>query len=134
MKKNILISSIIAIIITFLFAEVFSIYHFGDIPTILTLIYLVSLFSIFEYISLLIIYIINKKIKKEKINIKKIIGLVLLFIALILILFFIVVINIDYLNWYMYSSPFYINIIFRSIEFVLPAILFIAVSLKLIKK
>ena len=134
MKKSILISSIIAIIITFLFAEVFSIYHFGDIPTILTLIYLVSLFSIFEYISLLIIYIINKKIKKEKINIKKIIGLVLLFIALILILFFIVVINIDYLNWYMYSSPFYINIIFRSIEFVLPAILFIAVSLKLIKK
>ena len=81
MKKTLIIigTFILSLLITFLFAETFSLYHFGTIPTKLTCIYLVSLFSIVEYILLSMCYIIGSKIKKEKIGIKKIISLVLLF-------------------------------------------------------
>ena len=135
MKKiGILVGTIISIIITFIFAEIFSLYHFGDVPTLLTTIYLISIFSIFEYILQAGIYIASKKLKKDKLGSKKIIGLILLSIALIMILGFIVILNVDWLNWYQYSSPFYINVIIRSIEILLPAAIIISISVWLLRK
>ena len=135
MKKiSILVGTIISIIITFIFAEIFSLYHFGDVPTLLTTIYLISIFSIFEYILQAGIYIASKKLKKDKLGSKKIIGLILLSIALIMILGFIVILNVDWLNWYQYSSPFYINVIIRSIEILLPAAIIISISVWLLRK
>jgi len=131
-KRNIFIGTIISIIITFIFAEIFSLY--GDIPTLLTSLYLISLFSIFEYILLSLAYIIKKIISKEKISRKEIIGIILLFIALILILFFVIVIDIDWLNWYAYSTPFYINVIVKGIKYLLPTVVLIIAGIHLIKK
>lgn len=133
-KRNILIETVISIIITFIFAEIFSLYHFGDIPTLLTALYLISIFSIIEYVLLSFDNIIRKILTKEKIKCKEIFGRILLFIALLLIVIFIIVIDVDWLNWYAYSSPFYINIIARSIEFLLPSILLIIISVLLINK
>ena len=132
-KRNILIGSIISIIITFIFAEIFSLYHFGSVPTLLTILYLISIFSIFEYLLISTTYVIRKLIKKETWEIKKIIGIILLFVALLLVLLFLIVVNVDYLHWYMYSSPFYLNVIVRSVEFLLPAIVLILISILLIK-
>lgn len=132
-KRMILVLSIFTLIITFVLAELFSVYHFGSIPTLLTSLYLLSIFAILEYLSITIMYIIGKLIKKEKIKTKKIIGLITLFIALLLILLFLIIIDVDWLNWYAYSSPFYINVIVRSIELLLPAIVFIVVSIFLLK-
>ena len=133
--KNIviLIITIVSVIFTFIFAELFSIYHFGDIPTLLSTFYLVSIFSIFEYILLTISYIIIKLKQKNKIKIKEIFGRILLFLALILILLFGIVLEVDWLNWYVYSSPFYINIIVRILQFIIPALLLILISIVLIK-
>ena len=133
MKKNNLIITIISIIITFILAEILSIYCIGTIPTILTTLYLIIIFTIIEYILLLITYIIKKKRKKQKITRNEIIGRITLFIGLILILLFIMVLNTDYLNWYMYSAPFYLNVLVRTIEFIIPAIILILISTKLIK-
>ena len=136
-KRTIIILSIITLILTFIFAEIFSIYHFGNVPTLLTSLNLISIyviFAIFEYLLISTTYVIRKLIKKEKIGIKKITGLILLFIALLLVLLFSVVVNADYLNWYMYSSPFYLNVIVRSVEFLLPSIILIVVSIILFKK
>ena len=72
-------------------------------------------------------------IKKEKLWINKIIGLILLFVAMLLVLLFLVVIDVDYLHWYMYSSPFYLNVIVRSFEFLLPSVILIVISISLIK-
>ena len=132
-KMTILITSIITLIFTFIFAEIFSVYNFGSVSNLLTVLYLISMFSVFEYFIIFIIYIFRKLLNKEKIDFKKIIGLILLFIALLLILLFFVVVDIDYLNWYMYSSPFYINVIIRSVEFLLPSIILIVISVLLIK-
>ena len=134
--KNIknLIGTLVSIIITFIFSELFSIYHFGDIPTLLTLFYLITIFIIFEYIVLTFIYIINKLIKKEKIKGKEIIGRILVFISILLILFLGIVLEIDWLNWYAYSSPFYINVIVKMIEYLLPAIILFIIGIKLIRK
>ena len=132
-KRNILIGSIISIIITFIFAEIFSLYHFGSVPTLLTTLYLISIFLMFEYLLISTTYVIRKLIKKEKLEIKKIIGIILLFVALLLVLLFLIVVNVDYLHWYMYSSPFYLNVIVRSVEFLLPAIVLILISILLIK-
>ena len=132
-KRNILIGSIISIIITFIFAEIFSLYHFGSVPTLLTILYLISIFSMFEYLLISTTYVIRKLIKKEKLEIKKIMGIILLFVALLLVLLFLIVVNVDYLHWYMYSSPFYLNVIVRSVEFLLPAIVLILISILLIK-
>jgi len=136
MKKILTVGGtiIFSLLITFIFAEIFSLYHFGTIPTLLTLLYLISLFSLFEYILLSLIYIVRKIINKEKIKINEIIGRILFFISLILILVFVIVIDIDWLNWYVYSSPFYINVIVRSMEFLLPSIILIIVSICLTKK
>lgn len=123
MKRFLVIigSIILSLLVTFFIGETFSIYHFGNIPTITTISYLMALFCIIEYIFLLIVYIFYKRSKCEKITFKKILGLVLFFIALIMILGFVVILDIDWLNHYLFSSPFYINVIVRSLEFLIPA-------------
>jgi len=135
MKKGIIIIlSIITLFLTFIFAEIFSIYRFGSIPTLLTTLYLIIIFSIFEYLLVSITYVIRKLIKKEKIQKTKIIGLILLFVALLLIIWFVVVINVDWLNWYEhYSTPFYLNLIVKSIMYLLPSTILIVISILLIK-
>lgn len=132
--KNNLILNFVSLILTFIFADVLSIYSFGSIPTLLTILYLLSIFLILDYVLITGSYILKKLITKEKILIKEIIGLILIFIALILILLFLVVVNVDYLHWYMYSSPFYLNIIVRSLEFLLPAAVLLVIGFLLIKK
>ena len=136
MKKTLTIIgiTIISLVLTFFFTEIMSIYHFGTLPTLLTTLYLISMFSIIEYLLLSIYYIVKKLIKKEKLNKKIIISLVLLFISLLLILGYLLILDIDYLHWYMYSPPFYLNVIVRSLEFLLPAIILIIISIILIKK
>ena len=133
-KRIILILSIISFILTFVIADIFSIYSFGTVPTLLTSLYLFSLFGILEYIFISGSYIFNKIYNKEKIFIKKIIGLILLFIALMLIFLFLIVVNVDYLHWYMYSSPFYINVLVRCVEFLVPALILIIISIVLFRK
>lgn len=133
-KRTIIILSIIILVLTFIFAEILSIYHFGNVPTLLTSLYLISIFSIFEYLSISITYIVRKLIKKEKLEIKKIIGLILLLVALLLILLYLVVLDIDYLHWYINSASFYLNVIVRSIEFLLPSIILIVIGINLIKR
>ena len=132
--KNNLILNFVSLILTFIFADVLSIYSFGSIPTLLTILYLLSIFLILDYVLITGSYILKKLITKEKILIKEIIGLILIFITLILILLFLVVVNVDYLHWYMYSSPFYLNIIVRSLEFLLPAAVLLVIGFLLIKK
>lgn len=132
-SRVIIIISIISLIFTFVLAELFSVYQFGSVPTLLTSLYLISIFAIMEYLFISITYIVKKISKKQKIGVKKIIGLLLLFIALLLIVLFLIVVDIDWLNWYLYSSPFYINVIMRSIEMLLPSIILIGISILLIK-
>ena len=133
-KRTILLLSIISVILTFVIADLFSIYSFGTVPTVLTSLYLFSLFSILEYIFISSGYIFSKIYNKEIIFIKKIIGLILLFIALMLLFLYLIVVNVDYLHRYMYSSPFYINVIIRSVEFLLPSLILIGVSIFLFRK
>lgn len=133
-KRSIIILSIIAVFLTFVFSEIFSIYHFGSVPTLLTSLYLISIFAIFEYLSISITYVIKEIIKKNKIKTIKIIGLILLFLSLLLILWFVVVINIDWLNWYANSTPFYINVIVKMIKYLLPSIVLTVISIVLLKK
>ena len=129
-----LICSLIALVLTFFLGEILSIYSFGTIPTVLTSLYLISMFLILDYLLICGVYIISKLIKKEKIGIKKIIGLILIFIFLILVLYYIIVLNIDYLHWYVNSSPFYFNVIFRGIEILLPGIIMFIIGIFLIRK
>ncbi len=133
-KKIIFLLSAFMLILTFLFAEMFSIYHFGSVPTILTALYLISIFAIFEYFAISITYVIKNLITKKKIEMKKIIIMILLFIVLLLILLFLITVNVDWLNWYSYSGPFYINVIIKGIEFLLPSIIFSIVIILLLKK
>ena len=133
-KRNIIIGTVISIIITFSFTELFSLYHFGDTPTLLTSFYLMTIFSVFEYIILTFIYIINKLIIKEKISGKEILGRILLFTSLLLVLFLGIVLEFDWINWYAYSTPFYINVIVKMIKYLLPASLFLLIGIKLIGK
>lgn len=134
MKKGIIfIISFITLTLTFVLAEIFSVYHFGNLPTLLTSLYLISIFAILEYLAISITYIVGRLKKKEKLEIKKIIGLILLFIALLLVLLYLVVLNVDYLHRYMNSAPFYLNVIVRSIEFLIPSIILIVIGILLIK-
>lgn len=134
MKKGIiLILTIIVSVLTFVFSEIFSIYHFGGAPTLLTTLYLICIFNIFEYLTISIYYVVNKILKKEEIKIKKIIGLVFLFITLLLIFLLLIVLEFDWLNWYAYSTPFYINVIVKGIKYLLPATLFLILGIRLIK-
>ena len=129
-----LICSLIALVLTFFLGEILSIYSFGTIPTLLTSLYLISMFLILDYLLICGVYIISKLVKKEKIGIKKIIGLILIFIFLILVLYYIIVLNIDYLHWYVNSSPFYFDVIFRGIEILLPGIIMFIIGVFLIRK
>lgn len=129
-----LICSLIALVLTFFLGEILSIYSFGTIPTVLTSLYLISMFLILDYLLICGVYIISKLVKKEKIGIKKIIGLILIFIFLILVLYYIIVLNIDYLHWYVNSSPFYFDVIFRGIEILLPGIIMFIIGIFLIRK
>jgi len=133
-KRMIFILSVISLILTFIFAQMLSIYHFGSIPTLLSSIYLISIFSVLEYLFVSGSYIIGKLIKKEKIKANDIIGLILLFLALLLLLMFLIIINIDWLNWYVCSSPFYLSAVVRGMEFLLPSIIFIIIGVSLLKK
>ncbi len=67
-------------------------------------------------------------------KIKKVIGVVLFCLAVILVGYFALVLNMDWLNWYANSAPFYIDVILRGIEFLLPAIICIVVGIILINK
>ena len=71
---------------------------------------------------------------KKKTKMKKIIGLMLLFISILLFFLFYIVLEADYLNWYMYSSPFYLNVIVRCVEFILPGIISLIIGIILLKK
>ena len=133
-KRNILIGTVISLILTFILTELFSIYHFGDIPTLLTLFYLIAIFSVFEYIVLTLIHIINKLIKQEKIRGKEVFGRILIFISLLLVLFLGIVLEVDWLNWYAYSTPFYINVVVKMVKYLLPSILLLIIGIKLIRK
>ena len=137
MKKIliVIVTIILSLIITFINAEIFNLYHFGSIPTILTFNYLLFIFLFITYILLSIVYIITKKIKKEKIGINKILGSILIFISLILIMGFIIMVNIDWLTYYLNanSSPFYVFILVRGLEFLLPSIILIVISILLLK-
>ena len=132
-KGTIIILSFITLILTFIFSDIFSIYHFGSLPTLLTSLYLISIFSIFEYLFISLTYVIRKIIKKEKLSFKRILGLILFLIALLLVFLFLIVLDVDYLNWYAYSSPFYLNVIYRSIEFLVPSIAFTIFGVLLLK-
>lgn len=132
--RKIILSVIVSILMTFVFAELFSLYSFGTFPTLLTFLYLIFIFSIIEYIILFVFFIIERKRVGKKLSIGEVSGRILLFIALLLILTYFIVLKIDYLNWYMYSSPFYVAVIERSVEFVLPAIVSFLLGLRLLKK
>ncbi len=127
---------VLSLILTFTISNIFSLYNLNDKLTFTALTYLLFIFCFITYILLSIVYIISKKIKKEKIGIKKILSILLLFISLILILGFIVVLNIDWLNYYSIanSSPFYVFILVRGLEFLLPSIILIVVSVILLLK
>ena len=132
-KRLIIILTIIAIIMTFVLSEILSIYHFLTKPTPLTTMYLISILLMLEYLFLTITYVISKLLKKEKIKPKKILGLILLFVAVLLILLYVVVLNFDWLTFYIYSSPFYLTVIGRTIEFLIPAVILIITSIILLK-
>lgn len=130
-KRLITILTVIAVIITFILAKIL---NYFTISTPLSIIYLIVIFALIEYLLLTITYIVTKLMKKEKIKLKKIIGLVLLFLSLLLILLYMVVLNFDWLTFYIYSSPFYLMVISRSIEFLIPAITLIIISIILLRK
>ena len=127
---------ILSLIITFGLANVFCLYHFGDDFTITTTIYLLYGFIFLNYILFSLIYIIRKKLKNEKIGIKKIFRMLLIFMALIFLLGFIITLNLDWLTYYSNynSSPFYVFILVRALEFLLPAIILIIIDTILVIK
>lgn len=138
MKKifTIIGSIIISLIITFMFTESFSLYHFGDDPTTLTIIYLVSLFSIFEYLILSVCFIINKKKNHQTISHNNIFSMILFFLSLLLILYFIFATNIDWLDYYSKgnSAPFYLTIIGNGIKILIPSFILFILGIFILKK
>lgn len=132
--KKIILSVIVSMLMTFVFAAMFSLYSFGAFPTLLIFLYLISIFSIIEYVILFVFFIIERKKVRKNLGIREISGGIFIFIALVLILVCFIVLKIDYLNWYMYSSPFYVAVIERSVEFILPAIVSFVLGLRLLKK
>lgn len=63
MKKNILyfIAVVLSLLITFVFFELMSWYHFGDIPTKVILVRLISFFLVVAGLLISIVAFINKK-------------------------------------------------------------------------
>lgn len=135
MKKSlILLLSIIALLFTFILSNLFSIYHLGSTPTLLTSLYLTSIFIIFDYLLIFITYIIKKLVKKEILDIKRIMAYILLLVSLSLILSFVISTYTDYLTRYEPTKPFYLNVIKRIIEFLLPSIITFIISVILLKR
>ena len=60
MKKILWILGLIVLsfILTMVLADLFSLYHFGDLPTFTTLTYLLFSFSFFTYLFLFLFYIL----------------------------------------------------------------------------
>lgn len=129
-------STIVSLILTFVLAELLSLYHFGTVPTILTIIYLVSLFCIFEYLILTVKFIINKKKNHQTISYKNIFSMILFFISLLLVLYFIFATNIDWLNYYSKgdSAPFYLTIITNGIKILIPSVISFVLGIFISKK
>ena len=123
------ISSFLSLILTFCISYMFNIYHFSSIITLLSLLYIISIFIIIGYILYVVLYLLTNKT-----TYKQLLAMILVFISLLLGLIFLVVVDIDYLNWYIYSSPFILNVLFRSLQFLLPSLILIYVSYKLTKK
>ena len=134
MKKKLILFGIclLSLFTTLIISEAFSIYHFGSILTFTTITYLIIIFFIIAYFLSTTTYIFRKKKAKEKIGSKRIIILLFSFIAILLLSFFITAINIDWLNHYNNSAPFYLIIISRAIEFLLPSLILIIVILNLL--
>lgn len=63
MKKNILyfIAVVLSLLITFVFFELMSWYHFGDIPTKVVLVRLIAFFLVVAELLISIVAFINKK-------------------------------------------------------------------------
>lgn len=63
MKKNILyfIAVVLSLLITFVFFELMSWYHFGDIPTKVVLVRLIAFFLVVAGLLISIVTFINKK-------------------------------------------------------------------------
>lgn len=63
MKKNILyfIAVVLSLLITFVFFELLSWYHFGDIPTKVVLVRLIAFFLVVAGLLISIVAFINKK-------------------------------------------------------------------------
>lgn len=63
MKKNILyfIAVVLSLLITFVFFELMSWYHFGDIPTKVVLVRLITFFLVVAGLLISIVAFINKK-------------------------------------------------------------------------
>ena len=63
MKKNILyfIAVVLSLLITFVFFELMSWYHFGDIPTKVVLVRLIAFFLVVAVLLISIVAFINKK-------------------------------------------------------------------------
>lgn len=129
-------STIVSLILTFVLAELLSLYHFGTVPTILTIIYLVSLFCIVEYLILTVKFIINKKKNHQTISHKNIFSMILFFISLLLVLYFIFATNIDWLNYYSKgdSAPFYLTIITNGIKILIPSVISFVLGIFISKK
>ena len=135
MKKVInLLLCLFSLILTFMISNILSIYHFESNPTALTMAYLIIIYFMITYLSLSVSYIVNRLIKREKIGYKKILGLISMFIGLLLVCLLIVIINFDYIKWYAYSSPFYLNVIIRCLEFLIPSLIFIIIGVVLLKR
>ena len=135
MKKSlILLLNIIALLFTFILSNLFSIYHFGSSPTLLSSLYLISIFVIFDYLLIFTTYIIKKLVRKEKLDNKKIIASILILVSSSLILSFVIITYIDYLTRYEPTKPFYLNVIKRIIEFLLPSMITLIISVLLLKR
>lgn len=68
-------------------------------------------------------------------NKKKIASYILFIISFLLVIYCYLVLRLDYLNNYVFgSAPFYVYIVERSIEFILPAIICFIIGFKLNKK
>lgn len=129
-------SIIVSLILTFVLAELLSLYHFGTLPTVLTIIYLISLFCIFEYLILLANFIVNKKKKHQTISHRNIFSMILFFLSLLLVLYFIFTTNIDWLNYYSRgdSAPFYLIIIVNGIKILIPSVISFILGIFISKK
>ena len=129
-------SIIVSLILTFVLAELLSLYHFGTFPTVLTIIYLISLFCIFEYLILLANFIVNKKKKHQTISHRNIFSMILFFLSLLLVLYFIFTTNIDWLNYYSRgdSAPFYLTIITNGIKILMPSVISFVLGIFISKK